>query len=393
MRTTTLATAAAFAFAGGLLALQVASTNAPKLPPPFHSPSANNRPQVIDRPNGAQLALPKGFQIEEFATGFERPRYMITGPAGELLISDSTNDGSVYIINKDKSKKKLIGNLDRPFGLAIHKGMIYVAETTSLKRYPYDAKTLTVGPGQEIYAMKDFGAGHWTRTIAFDPKGEKLYLGIGSRSNVDAGEPKERAAILAMNPDGTGAEIFAAGTRNPTSIHFHPATGELWAAVQERDGLGDDLVPDYFTSIRKGGFYGWPFSYIGPNEDPRRKGEQPELVRKTIVPDHVLGAHVAVIDWTIYTGKQFPAEYQGGAFLALHGSWNRAQRIGYGVAFVPMKNGKIAGPQRDFLSGWMLAPDKREVWGRPVAVHQLADGSLLISDDGGNKVWRVSYKG
>lgn len=366
--------------------------SAPKLPPPFHSPSVNNRPNVVARPGGAELGLPKGFAIEEFATGFERPRYMITGPSGELLLTDSTTSGSVYIL-KGKERKKLLSALDRPFGMAFWKNYLYVAETTSLKRYAYDKTAMTAGPGQEIYSMRDFGAGHWTRTIVFDAKGEKLYLGIGSRSNVDAGEPAPRAAIMVMNPDGSGAEIFAAGTRNPTSIHFHPTTGELWASIQERDGLGDDLVPDYWTTIKKGGFYGWPFAYIGPNEDPRRKGEQPELVKKTIVPDHLLGAHVAVVDWTFYTGKMFPSEYQGGAFLALHGSWNRSKRVGYSVVFVPMKNGKITGPQRDFLTGWMLAPEKTEVWGRPVAVHQLADGSLLVSDDGGNKIWRIYYKG
>jgi len=392
MRTQIVTALGSLALASGLFAWQMASNNV-KLPPPFHTPSANNRPQVIERPDGARITLPKGFEIEEYATGFDVPRYMTTGPSGELLLTDSARGGSVYVVGKDKSKKKILTGLNRPFGMAMHKGMLYVAETTSLKRYPYDAKAMTAGAGTEIYSMKDFDQGHWTRTIAFDPKGEKLYLGIGSRSNVDAGEPKERAAILSMNPDGSGVEIHATGTRNPTSIHFHPATGQLWATIQERDGLGDDLVPDYFTSIKKGGFYGWPFAYVGPNEDPRRKGEQPELVKNTITPDHILGAHVAVIDWAFYTGKSFPAEYREGAFLALHGSWNRAQRVGYSVAFVPMKNGKIAGPQREFLGGFMLSPDKQQVWGRPVAVHQMADGSLLVSDDGGKKIWRVYYKG
>lgn len=380
---------------GALLAWQVASVNPVKLPPPFATPSATNRPQVVERPAGADLVVPAGFQLEEYMTGFERPRCMIDGPSGELLLSDSTNNGSVYLI-ENKTKKKLIGSLDRPFAMAFWTGggktWLYVAETTSLKRYEYNKQAKSVGPGQEIVSMKNFGAGHWTRSIAFDPKGQKLYLGIGSQSNVDAGEDAWRAAISIMNPDGSGRESFATGTRNPTAIHFSP-NGQLWASIQERDGLGDDLVPDYFTHIQNGGFYGWPFAYFGPNEDPRRKGEKPELVKKTITPDHSLGAHVAVIDWEFYTGKQFPEEYQGGVFLALHGSWNRAQRIGYSVAFIPFKGGKIAGPQRDFLKGWMLAPDKREVWGRPTGIHMLRDGSLLVSDDGGNKIWRVSYKG
>ena len=381
---------------GALLAWQQASVNPVKLPAPYATESSTNRPRVIDRPGGAQLQLPAGFQLEEYATGFEKPRCMIDGPSGELLLTDSVNNGTVFLLeNNGKSKKKLISGLDRPYGIEFWTGggktYLYVAETTSLKRYEYNKQTKSVGPGQEIYNMKDFGSGHWTRTIAFDPKGQKLYLGIGSASNVNSGEDAARAAITVMNPDGTGRELYAAGTRNPTAIHFSP-DGQLWASVQERDELGDDLVPDYFTHIQKGGFYGWPYAYIGPNPDPRRN-EKPELVKKTIVPDYLLGAHVAVIDWAFYTGKQFPAEYQGGAFLALHGSWNRSKRVGYSVVYVPFKDGKISGPQKDFLTGWMLGADKREVWGRPTGIHPLKDGSLLISDDGGNKIWRVFYKG
>ena len=283
--------------------------------------------------------------------------------------------------------------MDRPYGLAFWKDYLYVAETTSLKRFRYDRKSMSAGPGEEVVSMKNFGAGHWTSTILFDRKGEKMYLAIGSRSNVSAGEPPMRAAINRFNPDGSGHEIHAAGTRNPIGLRWYPGADTLWAAVQERDALGDDLVPDFFTSIRQGGFYGWPFAYIGPNEDPRRKGERPDLVKKTLVPDVPLQSHVAVLDCLFYTGRQFPAEYHGGAFLAFHGSWNRAKRIGYSVAFVPFKDGKPAGPARDFLTGWVLAPDKREVWGRPVGLLQLPDGSLLVSDDGGNKTWRVAYKG
>jgi glucose/arabinose dehydrogenase len=216
---------------------------------------------------------------------------------------------------------------------------------------------------------------------------------VGSRSNVDAGEPAMRAAINRFNPDGAGHEIFASGTRNPIGLRWYPGTDILWAAVQERDLLGDDLVPDYFTAVRQGGFYGWPFAYFGPNQDPRRKGEKPDLVARTIVPDVSLGSHTAVLDCWFYTGKQFPNEYQGGAFLALHGSWNRSQRVGYSVVFVPFRNRRPAGEPRDFLTGWMLAPDKQEVWGRPVGLLELPDGSLLVSDDGGNRIWRISYKG
>lgn len=376
---------------GVVVALQQARL---QLPAPYHTPSANNRPQVIERPNGAALALPAGFAIEEFAGGFERPRFLALGPSKEVLLSDAVSNGSVYVLTKGgKERKKLIGGLDRPYGMAFWKNYLYIAETTSVKRYPYDAKAMTVGAGEEIVSMKDFGQGHWTRSIVFDRKGEKLYLGVGSRSNVDAGEPEMRAAISVMNPDGTGRELFATGTRNPIGLRFYPGTDTLWAAVQERDGLGDDLVPDYFTSVKKGGFYGWPFAYVGPNEDPRRKGEKPELVAKTIVPDVPLQAHVAVLDCLFYQGKMFPAKYRGGAFLAQHGSWNRSKRVGYSVVYVPFRNGKPAGAVEDFVNGWMIAPEKREVWGRPVGLLELPDGSLLVTDDGGNKVWRVFYKG
>lgn len=372
----------------------------PKLPAPYHTPSASNGPKVVQRPDGATLRVPAGFDITEYAAGFEMPRYMIYGPSGEILLSDATKSGSVYAITdankngkiEDSEKTKLIGELYRPFGLAIWKDYLYIAETTSVKRYKYDSKNRKLGPGEEVVSLKDADNGHWTRSILFDPKGEKFYLGVGSRSNVSPGEPEIRATISRYNPDGTGREIIAAGTRNPIGLALYPGTDTLWAAVQERDGLGDDLVPDYFTTIRAGGFYGWPYSYIGPNEDPRNKGLKPDLVAKTITPDVVLPAHVAVLDARFYTGKQFPQKYQGGAFIAYHGSWNRAQRIGYSVVHIPFKNGKPAGPPEDFLTGFMTDPNSKEVWGRPVGLLQMTDGSLLVSDDGGNKLWRITFK-
>ena len=363
-----------------------------KLPPPFATPSVTNRPKIVPQPQGSQLKVPDGFTVELFAEGFERPRYMALGPSNEVLLADSaTPKGAVYILKPQR--KTLIENLERPYGLAFWKDYLYVGETKSVKRYKYDAKKMTVGPAEEILSTKDFDKGHWTRSVLFDKAGQKMYVAIGSASNVEGGEPEMRAAINRFNPDGSGHEIYAAGTRNPTAIHFYPGTNTLWAAVQERDALGDDLVPDYFTSIKQGGFYGWPYAYIGPNEDPRRKGEKPDLVKKTIVPDVPLGAHVAVIDFTFYTGKQFPAKYQGGAFLAQHGSWNRSKRVGQNVMFIPFKGGKPAGPPEEFLTGWLISPDSTDVWGRPVAVLQMPDGSLLVSEDGNNKVYRISYKG
>ncbi len=390
---------------GALCALIVAAAlawqvNPQKLPPPFHSPSANNRPEVIPRPDGARLVLPKGFQIDVYAEGFERPRFMLLGPNREVLVSDSVKGGAVYVLqDKDgdyraEARQKLIEGLDRPYGLALWKDYLYVAETTSLKRYKYDAKAMkVVGKGEEIVPMHDFGEGHWTRTVLFDREGKKMYLAVGSRSNVSPGDDPHRAAINRYNPDGTGHEIFASGTRNPIGLRWYPGTDTLWAAVQERDGLGDDLVPDYFIAVRQGGFYGWPYAYTGPNEEPRNKGQRSDLVEKTIAPDVLLGSHTAVLDCLFYTGKQFPASYRGGAFLALHGSWNRAQRVGYSVVFVPFKNGRPTGTPQDFLTGFMLSPEKREVWGRPVGLLELPDGSLLVSEDGGNKVWRISHKG
>jgi glucose/arabinose dehydrogenase len=379
-----------------IFSLAVFSQSIPvNLPAPFATPTVNNGPRVVARPSQAKLNLPKGFAIEEWATNFERPRYMLQGPGSEILLSDSGNPGSVIVLTENgKKRKKILEGLDRPYGLALWKEYLYVGETTSVKRYKYDPKSMTASkPGQEIVNMKDFSRGHWTRSLLFDRKGEKLYVGIGSSSNVSTGEPEKRAAINRFNPDGTGHEIYASGTRNPIGLHWYPDTDVLWAAVQERDLLGDDLVPDYFTHIQQGGFYGWPYAYIGPHEDPRNAGKRPDLVKKTIVPDVPLPAHVAVLDFTFYTGKMFPAEYQGGAFLAFHGSWNRSKRIGYSVAFVPFKGGRVAGPAKDFLTGWMLSPNEKDVWGRPVAVLELPDGSLLVSDDGGNKIWRITYKG
>jgi glucose/arabinose dehydrogenase len=362
-----------------------------KLPAPYHTPSSSNAPTVVKRPDGAQLTLPAGFTIEEFAAGFEKPRYMIGGPSGEILVSDSVKNGRVYVLARGE-KKELLKGLDRPYGLALWKDYLYVAEATSVKRYKYDSKAQTAGAGEEIIPLKDASDGHWTRTILFDAKGEKLYLSVGSHHNVTPGGAEYRAAILRFNPDGTGRESVATGVRNAIGMAWAPGTKTLWAAVQERDGLGDDLVPDFFTAIKEGGYYGWPYAYIGPNEEPRNKGQRPDLVAKTIVPDVLLPSHVAVMDSQFYTAKRFPAKYRGGAFLAYRGSSNRADRVGYSIVFVPFKNGKPSGPVEDFLTGFMTDPKSKEVWGRPVGLLVMNDGSLLLSEDGGNKLWKIGYK-
>jgi glucose/arabinose dehydrogenase len=365
-----------------------------KLPLPFATPSVNNGPRVIPKPASAHLSVPPGFKTEVWAEGFEKPRFMLQGPGGEILVSDAAArpQGAVYVI-QNQQRKKILEGLDRPFGLALWKGYLYVGEPESVKRYPYDAKAMTAGAGEEVVSLKGFSGGHWTRTVLFDREGKKMYVTVGSGSNVSPGEDPRRAAINRYNPDGSGHEIYASGLRNVIGLRWYPGTDQLWAATQERDALGDDLVPDYFTHVEQGAFYGWPYAYIGPNEDPRNKGMRPDLVKKTVVPDVVLGAHVAVLDFIFYTGRQFPQEYHDGAFLALHGSWNRAKRVGQSIAFIPFKGGKPSGPMKEILTGWMLSPDQREVWGRPVGLLQLPDGSLLISEDGGNKIWHLSYKG
>ncbi|HEV2883883.1 MAG TPA: PQQ-dependent sugar dehydrogenase, partial [Pyrinomonadaceae bacterium] len=234
---------------------------------------------------------------------------------------------------------------------------------------------------------------HWTRNILFSADGRKMYVTVGSESNVSVERDEMRAAIVEYNPDGSGKRIIASGTRNPIGLAWNPATKKLWAVVQERDRMGDDLPPDYLTEIQDGGFYGWPYAYLGPNEDPRRKGERPDLVKKTITPDVLIQAHSAGLGLVFYEGKMFPQEYQGDAFVALHGSWNRSKRTGYKIIRVRFRNGKLIGGYDDFLTGWMLDENSREVWGRPVGLLVLPDGSMLITDDGANKVWRVTYKG
>src|SRR6266478_2036511 len=383
----TYSLAAAILASAFSLSAQVQQQEA-KLPAPFATPSADNGPRVVARPDGAQLQVPHGFEIEEYATGFQTPRFMLTGPSGEIILSDSSA-GMVYVlVDKNKSyknpeRKKILEGLTRPYGLAIWKDYLYVGEQTSIKRYKYDSKAMTAGPGQEIASLKDFTQSHWTRSLLFDRKGEKLYVGIGSGSNVNAGEDPMRAAINRYNPDGTGHEIYASGTRNPTNLQWYPGTDTLWIGVEERDELGDDLVPEYFTHVQQGGFYGWPYFYIGNHEDPRRKGEKPELGATAIVPDVLLPAHASMLGFTFYTGTMFPKQYQGGAFLVWHGSWNRAKRQGYEIAFLPFDKGKPSGSPSDFVTGWMISPDSPEVWGRPVSALQMPDGSLLVSDDGG----------
>lgn len=364
------------------------------LPAPFATPSARNSPTLVARPDGASLVAPPGFVVEEFMdfAGL-RPRFMMLGPGNEILISDASGKGSVQVI-RDGIKTPLLEQLDRPYGLALKGDQLYVAEPTSVKQYTYDAKAMRiVGAGKEIISLAGMGTGHITRTLAFNRDGSKLYLSVGSQSNIDLGEPAMRAAVHRFNPDGSGHEVIATGLRNAVGMRFFPGTDDLWVSVHERDGLGDDLAPDYVTKVEPGGFYGWPIAYIGPHAEPRHKDVDMAKVKSTLYPDVILGGHVGPLDIHFYTGTQFPQKYRGGMFVALHGSWNRAERQGYKIVYIPFKNRMATSGPEDFVSGWMVGPDKKEVWGRPVGLLQMPDGSLLVSDDGGRKVWRISYKG
>ena len=284
------------------------------------------------------------------------------------------------------------GTLAAPFGLAFHDGYLYVGNTASLVRYKYTNGDLQAqGEPEKLLDLPN--GGHSTRNIVFNRAGTKMYIAVGSQSNNDAGEDCRRAAILEFNPDGTGYRVYASGIRNPVGLALQPGTDIVWTAMNERDNLGDDLVPDYATSVKDGGFYGWPYSYIGENYDPRYIGSFPDLVKRTIVPDVLLPAHAAALGITFYTGNQFPQRFRNGGFVALHGSWNRSVASGYKVVFFPMVNGK-PGPIEDFLTGFLASDGANdtsiEQWGRPVGVTVARDGSLLVSDDTGNRIWRVS---
>jgi glucose/arabinose dehydrogenase len=357
------------------------------LPAPFASPSAGNPPKVVKQPVNAQLHLPPGFHVSVFAEGLEDPRTMLLAPNGDLFVAEP-GAGRIDVFRAGKRFTYASG-LDEPFGLAFHAGYLYVGNTGDVIRYAYTTgDTAPRGAAQKIADLPP--GGHSTRGLLFNRAGTKLYVSVGSASNVNPGEDPRRAAIVEYNPDGSGMHIFASGLRNPVGMAWEPVTGALWTAVNERDGLGDDLVPDYVTDVKSGAFYGWPYAWLGPHPEPRRR-EHPELVPKTIPPAVLIQAHSAALGIAFYNGKMFPAEYRGHLFVALHGSWNRKQRTGYKIIRVPMKNGRPTGGYDDFLTGFCPDPDSREVWGRPVGLLVMPDGSLLMSDDGGGKIWRVTF--
>jgi glucose/arabinose dehydrogenase len=338
--------------------------------------------------------VPPGFRLNVFAANFKRPRWLTVAPNGDIFLAD-TGAGEIVVMRDPQhvggaqGREVFVDGMKRPFGIAFHENYVYVGNTNEVVRFPYDPKTSKrLGEAEHLLDLPT--GGHDTRSLTFSADGKRLFIGVGSESNINTGEDPRRAAVTVCDPDGKNARRYATGLRNPVGLALEPVTGEVWTTVNERDELGDDLPPDYLTSLKDGGFYGWPYSYIGDNVDPRVKPQQPDLVARAIIPDVLLGAHVAPLQFAFYTGKQFPASYRGGAFVAEHGSWNRATRAGYQIAFVAFKDGKPSADPVPFMTGLVSDPTKSDVYGRPVGVAVAPDGSLLVSDDGAGVVYRIS---
>lgn len=376
------------------------------LPPPYATESKSKYSKVIGWPEGKTPTAPEGFTVTKFADGFENPRWTYIAPNNDIFVVESGTRSSknqiTVLRDKDKdgkfeTREVFIDGLNKPFGMLVLKDFFYIANTDGLYQYPYKNNPLKLETkGVKILELPAGGYNnHWTRNLLANADGTKIYVSVGSGSNVaENGIDKEirRACILEINPDGTGEKIYASGLRNPVGMDWNPANKELWTAVNERDELGEDLVPDYITSVKKEGFYGWPYSYFGNILDPRMKGKGKDLAAKAIVPDVPVGSHTASLGLAFYDKKAFPAKYQNGAFVGQHGSWNRAKISGYKVVFVPFANGKPSGKAEDFLTGFISNDEKAEVYGRPVAVTVMNDGSLLVNDDSGNTIWKVTAK-
>src|SRR6267378_3837733 len=373
---------------------QVTRGQKPKLPPPFATNSAGNGPDRAKPPAGFLPTVPAEFRLNVFAADFKQPRWLTVAPNGDIFLAD-TGAGEIIVLRDPQhtggaqEREVFASGNRRPFGIAFREDYVYVGNTNELVRYRYDPKT-SKRLGEKEHLLDLPTGGHNTRSLAFSADGKHLFIGVGSDSNIDTGEDPRRAAVTICDPDGKNARLYASGLRNPVGLALEPVTGELWTTVNERDRLGDDLPPDYFTSLKDGGFYGWPYSYIGDNVDTRVKQELPELVARAIIPDVLLGAHVAPIQFAFYTGNQFPGSYRGGAFVAEHGSWNRSTRAGYQIAFVAFKDGKPSGDPVPFLTGFVPDPTKPGVLGRPAGVAVAPDGSLLVSDDGAAVIYRIS---
>jgi glucose/arabinose dehydrogenase len=375
------------------------------LPKPFATQSAGNGPRIVPRPANAWPQAPAGFKVQLYAEGLDNPREIRTAPNGDLFVAESQpGDIRVYRgITADGKPKQIavfVGGLHQPFGMAFvpagpNPQWLYIGNSDSLVRVPYRSGDLQArGPIQQLAELPGSGY-HWTRDLALSADGRHMFVSVGSNSNIDDPDthPKEfhRAGILLFHLDGQFERVYASGIRNAVGIAVNPQTGELWCSTNERDELGDNLPPDYITHVADGGFYGWPYYYIGGHRDPRLGGKHPELQDKVLVPDVLLPAHNASLEMTFYEGSQFPAEYKGDVFAAEHGSWNRQLRTGYELIRVPLRDGHASGEFENFLTGF--ATTDGNVWGRPVGVAVAGDGSLMVSDDGSNSIWRVSWTG
>jgi len=370
------------------------------LPAPYATPGVDNSSKVIARPANALPEVPKGFSIDAYVTGLDNPRFMALAPNGDVFLTQPS-EGRVTLLRDGKGEGKadlvttFAEGFNEPHGLAFRSGYLYVADIDKVWRIPYEpGQTKAAAKPEPLtapHALGD-GTGHWTRNIAFAPDDKSLFVTVGSASNIDE-DPPPRATVQQFDLDGKPLGTFASGLRNPVGISFYPGTSDLYVVVNERDTLGDGLVPDYLTRLQKDGFYGWPYSYLGNHPQPGFAEKRPDLVAKAIVPDLLFESHSAPLGLVFYGGTQFPKEYKGDAFVALHGSWNAAAPRGYMVARVPFKDGRPQGYYEAFMTGfWASGTNKAEVWGRPVGLAVASDGSLLVADDVGEKIWRISYK-
>jgi glucose/arabinose dehydrogenase len=376
------------------------------LPAPFATESARNGAEVVARPENARPVAPAGFKVEMYTSGLENPRLLRTAPNGDIFLAEM-RAGRIRVFRgmtadgKPEQSAIFTSGLHNPYGIAFYPPgpdpqWVYIGAETEVVRFPYHNGDLKAsGAPQHIADLP--GGGHNTRAVEFSQDGKKLFVAVGSGSNVDDPDThpdeKNRADILVCDPNNCQLKVYAYGIRNAGGgIKVNPQTGELWCSVNERDALGDNLVPDYITHVQDGGFYGWPWWYMGAHQDPRHAGKHPELKDKAIVPDVLLQAHNASLEFTFYQGDKFPAEYKGDIFASEHGSWNKAVRVGYEVIRIPLHGtGHATGEYEDFLTGFVLP--NGDVWGRPVGMTEAPDGSLLVSDDGSNTIWRVSYTG
>jgi glucose/arabinose dehydrogenase/cytochrome c2 len=373
------------------------------LPTPYSTPSALNGPNVVAPPPGARPHVPSGFRVDVFAHDLVGPRLLRLSPSGDLFVAES-QAGRVRVLRAADGARAVeresifASGLDRPFGITFYPPgpdpkWIYVAETNAVVRFPYARGDLTArGEAQTVVPSLTYGqGGHWTRDVAFSLDGKQMFVSVGSGSNVAEGgsDERDRADVLVFDPEGRDKQVFASGIRNCVGLAIHATTGELWCSTNERDGLGDDLVPDYITRVRRGGFYGWPWFYLGDHEDPRHAGERPELASTVTVPDVLLQAHSASLQMTFYDATAFPPKYRGAAFASLHGSWNRGKRTGPKVIAVPLQDGVPTGEYEDFMTGFVVDDDA--VWARPVGVAVARDGALFVSEDGNGTIWRVAF--